>query len=88
MIHIDISLPFIHKEMECFCDEKLIVDRFIEEILDLVEERNPGGNMSSENQRQEEDSFWLCDLSRGTRLDHRLTLRQNGVCSGHRLMLI
>lgn len=88
MIHIDISLPFIQKEMECFCDEKLIVARFIEEIVDLMEERNPGGDMASEIQRQEEDSFWLCDLSRGIRLDHRLTLSQNRVYSGHRLMLI
>ena len=88
MIHIDISLPLIHKEIECLCDEKLIVDRFIGEILDLMDEKSPGEDRSSEDQRQEKESFWLCDLSRGLQLNNQLTLRQNGVCSGHRLMLI
>ena len=50
--------------------------------------KSPGEDRSSEDQRQEKESFWLCDLSRGMQLNNQLTLRQNGVCSGHRLMLI
>ena len=88
MIHIDISLPFIHEELECLCDEKLSVDCFIKEMIDLVDEGNSQEKGDSTEEGQEKGLFWLCDLSRGLRLNNQFTLRQNGVCSGHRLMLI
>ncbi len=88
MIHIDISLPFIHRELECLCDEKLPVDHFIKELIDLVDEGNSEEEKALREEGERKGSFWLCDLSRGVRLNHQLTLRQNGVCSGHRLLFI
>ena len=88
MIHIDISLPFIHRKLECLCDEKLIADQFIKEIIDLVDEGSPQGEEAFRKKEQGKGSFWLCDLSQGRQLNNQFTLRKNGVCSGHRLMLI
>lgn len=91
MIHIDLCLPAVHREVECFCDEQLEINAFMVEILRLLPEVwqtcQTGVDAVVEN-KETDMSLCLCDLTAGTVLEKGLSLSQNAVYSGHRLMLI
>ena len=88
MIHVDLCLPSMHRTLECFCDEQLETERFIEEVLALIGESYYGNRGDPLKNRVREYRFCLCDLTKGKILKGQRTLSQNQVYSGHKLMLL
>ncbi len=96
MIHIDLWLPTINRKVECFCDEQLEISVFMKEILGLLPSARTAclagtglaGTGPGEETEEAHKGLCLCDLTTGSLLEKGLSLSQNAVYSGHRLMLL
>lgn len=87
MIIVNIKAPALEKEYNFSLDEKSPVGDLIEEIVDLILQKE-GIQFSEELQKKEVPEMALCSIEQRVQCDKNATLSDYGICSGAELVLV
>lgn len=82
MIVIDVSVPVLDERFDVRTDENNTADRFLEDLLELLYRK------TGEKARQEDRDYELFSALREERLKGSLSLREQGIRDGSRLVLV
>lgn len=82
MILVDIYIPSIDRTVDFNLDENVPVSALAEEIGEMIALSSQSAALGHT------ERLLLCSMDRGCILDKSMTLRQNGVANGSRLLIV